>query len=174
MAEENVSEFNLARTKPKEYIKKIEDLIPHIEPNVEGKKGFLYIQEKIPKVTLNKGEPAFKDMIEKLENLSPMGKLTLKKELYLEVPPQDEYKNDFINEMFNHKKEELKDQFKNITCHYDIGSANAAVSAALQVVDDSNFKGARRNNILNPNFKYVGVGMQKVKNKFYCFFIFAE
>ena len=113
-------------------------------------------------------------MIDKLSNLEPMNKLIVKKELELEVPEKEEYKNDFINELFNAKKEELKDQFKNITCHYDIGSSNAAVSAALQVVDDSNFKGARRNNILNPNFKYVGIGMQKVKNKFYCFFLFAE
>ena len=174
MAEENVAEFNLARTNPKEYVRKIEILIPNIQPNVEGKKGFLYIQDKVPKVTLNKGENAFKDVMEKLGQLDPMNKLVVKAELNLNVPDQEEYKNDFINEMFSKKKEELKDSYKNITCHYDIGSAIASVSAALQVVDDSNFKGARRNNILNPAFKYIGTGTHKVKNKFYCFFIFAE
>lgn len=141
---------------------------------MEGKKGFLYIQEKVPKVTLNKGEAAFREAIEKLNNMGPVPKLTLRKELYIEIPEKEEYKNEYINQLFSVKKEELKDSFKNITCHYDIGSSNASISAALQVVDDSNFKGARRNNILNPNFKYVGVGSHKVKTKNYCFFIFAE
>jgi hypothetical protein len=150
-------------------------LIPNIQANTEGKKGFLYVQEKIPKVTLNKGEPAFREAIEKLKTIQPMEKLKLKKELNMEVPEAEEYKNEYINQLFAQKKEELKDgQFKNITCHYDIGSSNAVVSAALQLVDDSNFKGARRNNILNPNFKYVGFGSQKVKSKHYCFFIFSE
>lgn len=167
-------EFNLARSAPKEYVKKIEELIPNIQPNVDGKKGFLYIQEKVPKVTLNKGEPAFKEVMEKLNNLAPMEKLKIKKELNMEIPEREEYKNEYINELFNAKKEELKDSFKNITCHYDIGSSIATVSAALQVVDDSNFKGARRNNILNPSFKYVGFGSHKVKAKNYCFFVFAE
>lgn len=107
--------------------------------------------------------------------MSEIPKLKVKKELCIEVPEKEEYKNDYINELFTHKKEELKDSsFKNITCHYDIGSSNAAVSAALQIVDDSNFKGARRNNILNEKFKYVGYGSAKVKAKHYCFFIFAE
>jgi len=103
-----------------------------------------------------------------------MEKLILTKELNLEVPEREDYKNDFINELFNKKKEEVKDHFKNITCHYDIGSALEKVSAALQVVDDSNFKGQRQKNILNPRFKYVGVGNAKVKKKHYCFYLFAE
>jgi len=140
-----------------------------------GNNLFLYIQDKIPKVTLVKGEPAFKEVIDKLSSMAPIEKLKLKKELNLEIPEKEEYKNEFINELFAHKKEELKDStFKNITCHYDIGATNAVVSAALQLVDDSNFKGSRRANILNPNFKYVGFGSQKVKNKVYNFFVFAE
>ena len=79
IAEENINEFNLARSAPKEYVKKIEELIPNIQPNVDGKKGFLYIQEKVPKVTLNKGESAFREVIEKLQNLAPMEKLKIKK-----------------------------------------------------------------------------------------------
>ena len=107
--------------------------------------------------------------------MEPMKKLILKKDLNIEVPEKEDYKTEFINELFNQKKEELKDStYKNISCHYDIGSANAGVSAALQVVDDSNFKGARRNNILNTNFKYVGVGYSKLKAKHFCFFIFSE
>lgn len=175
IAEQNIAEFNIARTKPSEYIKKIESLIPNIQPAGEGKKGFLFSLEKLPKVTLSKGEPAFREIIEKLKTQAPCDKLTIKKELSLEIPEKEEYKNDFINELFNKKKEELAgSSFKNITCHYDIGSSNAEISAALQVVDDSNFKGARRNNILNPAFKYVGFGSAKVKTKHYCFFVFAE
>ncbi len=175
MGHANVDEFNIARTTPKDFVKKIEDLIPNIQPNVEGKKGFLYVQEKVPKVTLNKGEAAFRDLIEKLQAMEPMDKLVVKKELNMEIPERDEYKNDYINELFSAKKEELKSsEFKNITCHYDIGSSHSAVSAALQIVDDSNFKGARRNNILNPSFKYIGYGSHKLKSKYYNFFIFAE
>ncbi len=171
----NVEEFNIARTSPKDYVKKIEDLIPNIQPNADGKKGFLYIQDKIPKITLNKGELAFREIIEKLQAAEPLNKLVVKKELNMEIPDREEFKNDYINELFSAKKEELKDtEFKNITCHYDIGSSNAAVSAALQVVDDSNFKGARRNNILNPDFKFIGYGNHKLKSKHYNFFIFAE
>ena len=123
---------------------------------------------------MNKGVSAFKDLISYLNEMQPMGSLTVKQELNIDVPVQEEYKNEFIAEMFAKKKEELKDTFRNVTCHFDIGSSNALVSAALQVVDDSNFKGVRRSNILNKNFKYVGSGCQKVKAKYFCFFIFAE
>ncbi len=103
-----------------------------------------------------------------------MDKLEITEELNMEVPEKEEYKNDYITELFNSKKEQLKDKFNTISCHYDIGSNNSEVSAALQVVDDSNFKGARRANILNKNYKYVGSGHAKIKAKHYCFFIFAD
>jgi hypothetical protein len=34
-------------------------------------------------------------------------------------------------------------------------------------VDDTNNKGARRDNILNPLFKYIGISMIKGKGRYY-------
>jgi len=60
------------------------------------------------------------------------------------------------------------------TLHPDVTSiTNPAITALLQIVDDSTFNGQRRNNILNPMFSYCGITVTYDKKKIGIFSVFA-
>jgi len=169
----------MIREKPKEYSSKVQDLIKNIQPNPEPKKNqnFIYVQEKVPKTMLLKGEEAFKEMIAILNKMSPLHKLSIKKELSIEVPEssKDWGNKDIIASLVNKKKEELKDKYSNFSFHFDMGTSIPEVSAVLQLVDDNvGFAGLRRRNILSETNKYVGVGYAKEKTKYCFYFLFAS
>ncbi len=153
-------------------------MIKNIKPNNEPKKGqnFFYSQEKIPKIMLQKGEEAFREMVNILYNMDPLPKFTYSKELAIKVPEGiKEWNNkDKITDLVNKKKEELEGEYQSFNFHYDMGTSLPQVSAALQLVDDNiGFSGLRRNNILSDH-KYVGVGYAKDKTKYCFYFLFAD
>ena len=47
------------------------------------------------------------------------------------------------------------------------------LSAVLQIVDDTPFKGQRRSNIQNNQFKYIGISHRKVEDEYCFYFVFA-
>ncbi len=138
--EEIVKEFNEMRTQ-KGYTAKIEEMIKNIQPNPQPKKNqnFIYVQNKVPKTMLLKGEEAFREMIDILNSMDPLPKFTFTKELAVEVPEgsKEWSDKDNIANLVNNKKEELKDKYSSFTFHYDMGTSLPEVSAILQVVDDN-------------------------------------
>jgi len=126
---------------------------------------------------LHKGEEAFREMIGILNTMNPLPKLTIKKDLSIEVPEnsKDWSNKDSIASLVNKKKEELKDKYTNFGFHYDMGTSLPDVSAVLQLVDDNvGFAGLRRKDILSDTYKYVGVGYNKEKTKYCFYFLFAS
>ena len=74
------------------------------------------------------------------------------------------------------KKNEFSDinKYKLFGFHYDNGSIHSEISIILQLVDDNDANGQRRNNILNRDFKYLGVSVGKIKpNRFIVYLSFA-
>lgn len=177
--DEIIHEFNSIRENPKGYASKVEDLIKNIQPNPEPKKGqnFVYVQDKVPKTMLHKGEEAFREMVGILNTMKPLNKLEIKKDLSIEVSEnsKDWSNKDAIAVLVNKKKDELKDKYSNFGFHYDMGTSIPDVSAVLQLVDDNvGFAGLRRKNILNEGYKYIGVGYNKEKTKYCFYFLFAS
>jgi len=56
----------------------------------------------------------------------------------------------------------------------DLGVSDPETCLLLQIVDDSPFKGKRRDNILNPTMKSVGISFMKQKTKFCSYVTFAK
>jgi hypothetical protein len=71
-------------------------------------------------------------------------------------------------------KSDNASKYSECAFNMDLGVSDPETSLLLQVVDDSPFKGKRRDNILNPNFKYVGISFLKQKTKFCCYITFAK
>ncbi len=126
---------------------------------------------------LLRGEVAFKEVMEILEQKESVPKLEYRKDLVMDVPEgsKEWFNKEIVNNLFTKKKEELKDKYQNFSFHYDIGTCNPEISTVLQVVDDNvGFNGSRRSNILNENFKYIGIGQAKDKTKYCFYFVFAN
>ena len=103
-----------------------------------------------------------------------MDELEIHEDLMVDIPMIEDFNISIIQDILIKKKEDVKDKFNNVYCHFDIGSNNPVASTVLQIVDDSNFRGIRRSNILSNILKYVGYGHIKVKTKHYYLFFFAN
>jgi hypothetical protein len=57
--------------------------------------------------------------------------------------------------------------------HFDYGMVDPVLSSVLQLVDDNNCENRRRYNILNPEYRAVGVSCRVVGKKFCSYFFFA-
>jgi hypothetical protein len=175
-------ELNECRTNPAAYAAKVESHIQYIKvnPNTDGnaKSTSLYDRDHMPKVSLNSGVAAFTAFAQKLRTMNPLPEIEFRNELAVDVPvdPSTWTSKEYIANTINAKKLELKKDtdFKNFNFHFDVGSNNAETSFILQLVDDTPFKGSRSKNILNPQFKYVGVRNSKIKNKNCGYFLFSN
>ncbi len=165
------------RKDPPSYASKVEKLIQYIKENKE-KGGGIFDKEGMPKVSLIKGEPAFRDFIEKLNTLQPLGSIEYREDLKVPIneDPQKWTDKTVISASVNKRKEDIREtaSYSSYNFHFDVGSPLAEISFILQLVDDTPFKGSRQKNILNPNYKYVGVSNLKVKNKNCGYFLFAS
>jgi hypothetical protein len=177
-AYELLKEFNLARTDPKGYAKKIEEYLGYIK-QIDNFCYFLYGTEKdkFPKVNLATGEKAFRECITYMEGLQSVGPLQLSEEIVIKVPEKPEEMNDKdkIGNLILEKKKHIKDSYKNFHFHYDHGYNIAEISAVLQIIDDTNSNFQRRNNILTKKHEYLGVSISKSqKNRFIIYVTFAS
>lgn len=176
-AAEYIREINECRSNPPAYAKKIENVLQFIKENKE-KGGGTFEKEGMPKVALNRGEPAFREFIEKLKTIEPLPKLEARDDLKVDIneDPQKWTDKNLISEAVNNRKAAIKDtsNYNAFNFHFDVGSPVAETSFILQLVDDTPFKGSRQRNILNKDFKYVGISSLKVKNKNCGYFLFAN
>ncbi len=175
-----MKELNKCRLNPAAYADIVERHIQYIRPNedVNSKNAAFYVREGMPKISLTRGEVAFREFAEKLRTMSPVGKLELKSNLSIPIPeePSQWTSKEYIAEAVNNLKNDIRGttNYKNFNFHFDVGSPFSENSFVLQLVDDTPFKGSRSRNILNPNFNYIGVSSQKVKNKHCGYFLFAN
>ncbi len=148
-------EYNFVRSNPMLYAEKIRS---HMQYIIEKNNKF-YFETEDQKVVLSKGKECFMKAIECLMQTKPLPLLQLVEDLALEL--NDNMDSQKINQFLKNRTNDY--------CKYniDITGKNAETSCILQLVDDTNNKGARRDNILNPFFKYIGISMIKGKGRYY-------
>ena len=135
----------------------------------------IYDEANGAKIALIRGKDAFEDCISFLLNLEAIPPLCLSKEISIEIHEDIEreklLEKKFMTEAINKIKRTFK--LKQLNFHYDYGSSNPEISSVIQLVDDNMSNLYRRNNILNPNFNYVGITLTQIRNKkflVYCTF----
>jgi len=173
-----LNEFNLARTQPSKYIERVQSYIKYIKPNPEYNKKtyllqYMFDKEGVPKVALLRGEEAFNEFIAFLSTAPPLEPLQLKQEIAIKPLSKTELqtKREVIADLYIKKKKELGDTYKVLDFHYDYGTNNYEISSLLQLVDDNNSNKQRRNKILNPEYKYVGISLAKIKSNRFCVYV---
>ena len=115
----------------------------------------------------------FNDAIDIMSSLPPLVILQFSDDLVIHVPEDFNYQ--IKNDLIKTKKNDPLFAFKNIGFNLDISGKNAEACCILQLIDDTGNKGQRRSNILNPDFRYVGISAAKGKGKTHTVYsIFSE
>lgn len=142
----------------------------------EADKGsFVYKKGEI-ECKLMKGPSKFEDCIVFLEKTEPMKPLTVEEELTIDLPAEknDWVKQDVMKALIEEKKTKLtKCVFK--AFHFDIGTSIMEPEAAvvLQLVDDSQFNGQRRLQLMDSTTEFIGLSIKKLKTKGCAYFSFG-
>ena len=148
--------INKIRASPSEFVKAIEQAEKCIK-EIDGRKVF---DGNGIKVSLNEGKTMFKDCEEYLKTLSPMEELNFCDDIVLESPTEEKKIKD-IN-IFKEKVLEKKDKF-GISAYFKDSIRIPEISVLLMLVDDA-IKNPRkkREALLNPKFKYIGISASDV------------
>ena len=148
--------INKIRTNPSDFIQAIEQA----EKCIKEKDGRKIFEGNGTNVLLNEGKTMFKDCEEYLKNLQPMEELNFCDDIVLECPTEEKKIKD-IN-IFKEKLLEKKDKF-GIMAYFKDSIRIPEISVLLMIVDDS-VKNPRkkRETLLNPKFKYIGISASDV------------
>ena len=148
--------INKIRASPSEFVKAIEQAEKCIK-EIDGRKVF---DGNGIKVSLNEGKTMFKDCEEYLKTLSPMDELNFCDDIVLESPTEEKKIKD-IN-IFKEKVLEKKDKF-GISAYFKDSIRIPEISVLLMIVDDATKNPKKkREALLNPNFKYIGISSSDV------------
>ena len=159
--------INQIRKDPPSYSQKILDNIQYIIDE-NGKKIF----KKKVKVLLNRGEDAFKVAANILKNTSPMDELVLKPQIVIPLPETEDEIHD--NKMLRNKVERIRENH-NINVYFKNMIKNPEVAVLLLIVDDSaNNPGKKRNAILNPEYRKIGLDSKFLGSVFISHFSFSK
>ena len=173
--------INQIRLNPPEYSQIILDNINYVitetheivnkETGIEEKKQSTVFKKKV-KVFLYKGEESFLEAAEILKKTSPMEKLQFNKDIVIPLPNSEE---DIINSSFiKAKVNEIRENF-NINIYFKEYIKNPEIAVLLMIVDDSeNFGGKKRECLLNPNLKYMGIDSKFIGTKFIAHLSFSK
>jgi len=158
------SQINLLRENPRSFI----DLIQHSESNIQtDKKNRLIYKSKL-KVALDKGIKAFEEAKLILSNTKPMDKLIFDYDMKLKLP-----KNEINIKSNAYLKNQILikgDKGINIKSYWKEIISDPETCFILMIVDDNGKKaGFKRTNILNPQYKYIGICSKMVNKSFICY-----
>jgi len=160
--------INEVRTNPKNFISLIEESKKNITVD---KKDRLIYKSKV-KVALSKGLPIFEEAISFLQETEPMNQLIYEPKITIPVPDnEDDIKN---KSYLKEKVEEINNNYNIQTYWRDI-IKDAETSFILMIVDDTGSKsGLKRKDILNPDFKYIGISSVQIDKSFVCYMTFSD
>jgi len=178
---EMLREINLIRTNPIAYASKIKEFIKFIYTDEKNNRKYILVN-KNTKLNLLKGEEAFLNCLDFITELDKnlksqktfLHEFELKDELKFPFPldePDKCISNEYIKENFVKLKLSLGFRFKLKGFHYDLSTNDPEISTLLQIVDDNNSSGKRRNMLLDENVKYVGINIGKLKDNIFCIYL---
>ena len=156
--------INKLREDPSSYI----DIIQNSESNIQNYKGGRLIYKSNVKVALDTGIQAFEEAKLMLSNTKPMDKLKFDYNMTIKVPNREE---DIVNK--NYLKNQLLikyDEGINISTSWREIINDPETCFILMIVDDNcKKKGFKRKNLLNPDYKYIGISSVLINKKFSCY-----
>ena len=130
------------------------------------------IFKKKVKVLLNKGEEAFKSAAEILKQTNPMEDLIKKNEIAIPLPLTEDEIND--NTLLVNQVNNLRQNY-NINVYFKNLIKNPEIAVLLLIVDDSKNKPcAKRNALLNPKFRKIGINSKFIGTTFVSLFSFSK
>ena len=175
LPEDNYSKYlleqiNKIRAEPQSFIGVIEDAKDNIKKSRHGK---YYYSSNQTKVGLKEGESAFNQAIEFLKTLQPMNPLAFTQSL-IPTPPKNEEEIHDINYLRKNVVEMMKNGF-NVKSYWRDFINDPEICFLLMIVDDNGAKkGLRRNDILNPNMKYIGISSFKINENYVNYFVLSS
>ena len=121
------------------------------------------------KVALNRGEEAFVEAIEDLKTRQPVSPLEFKNSLCLPMPSIEQEMNDKELLVIELKtKENVESSWKDLVSVPDI-------ALLLMVVGDSGKKAnVKRNDLLKPEYKYIGISSTNIGEHFWLILCFQN
>ncbi len=167
-----LKEINNARENPKSFIPKIKNLMNSII--VKSDSIYLKVDFKT-NIKLLTGKKAFENCLRFLGKQEPLHPLFLKDELTFDFSfdsPIDCDNQVFLTSVLTKKNQEIKkEDMEIVNFHYDITIPNPELSVLLQIIDDTNSKYQRRQNIFNESASYIGISIGKKAEGVICFYL---
>ena len=165
-----LEQINKIRSDPQSFVGVIEDAKDNIKKSRSGK--YYYNGNKI-KVALKDGESAFNETIEFLKSCQPMEPLEFSKDL-IPNPPQNVEEIEDRNYLKKNVELMILNGIK-INSYWRDLINDAEISFLLMIVDDNgDKKGMRRNDILNPKMKYIGISSIEINGHFINYFVLSS
>lgn len=151
-----IEEVNKVRTDPKAYSEKLKSYVSYFKGNI------LRVPDKTP-IKTNEGPAAFEEAAKFLEGQAPLGALRVS--LGLNLASQESLseiqKTEDTAALDNQNLDAIIDKFGDIEGHFaqavDFGSSTAELVVINLIVDDGDTSRGNRNNILSPQFRFIGV-----------------
>ena len=163
-----ISLINEIRSNPLLYSQVVEESIKNIKITKNNR--IIYCSEV--KVALYRGKEAFIEAINKLKNTESMPPLRYNPQLCIPLPENEMELNDqnFLKEQV----EKIKQRNTNIEIYFKDLIKIPEVSVLLMIVDDnSKNTSKKRDTLLNPNFKFIGVNSKFIGKNFVALFSFS-
>ena len=165
-----LEQINKIRADPQSFIGVIEDAKDNIKKSKNG--NFYYNGNKI-KVALVEGESAFNEAIEFLKSCKPMEPLVFSKNL---IPPIPQNKEDLQSKSFLRKSiDKMMCDGIRVNSYWRDIINDAEICFLLMIVDDNgDKKGMRRNDILSPNMKEIGISSVEINGRAVNYFVLSS
>ncbi len=173
--------INIIRTKPQLYAEKVDYAVRYIKienqvinDKVTGQKKNIEkpIFKKKVKVALNKGESTFYETSKRLREMIPIPPLEMDNNLLINLPNN---KSEIYDNKYLIKQAEKIKQKTSLEFFYKDLIKDPNISALLMVVDDTEkneFK--KRDIILNPDLRYVGINCRYIGKTFVAYLGFSN
>ena len=165
-----LEQINKIRADPQSFIGVIEEAKDNIKKSKNG--NFYYNGNKI-KVALVEGESAFNEAIEFLKSCKPMEPLVFSKNL---IPPIPQNKEELQSKSYLRKSiDKMMCDGIRVNSYWRDIINDAEICFLLMIVDDNgDKKGMRRNDILSPNMKEIGISSVEINGRSVNYFVLSS
>ena len=157
--------INKLRRNPKYIANMIDENKKYI---MMGDSNKIFFRKNNIKFCLNKGMPIFDETINELNNLEPMKKLILNKNIIVDLPDNEDDINNL--EYLNNQVGILQNNGNHISSYWKEKIKDPEIAFLMMIVDDNYVqKGLKRKDLINPDYIYIGISSIEINGKFACY-----